>query len=105
MDVVEARFILRCFRPDGADAECIEFAQSLALAAKDRELGGWLAHERSKDSEFANALKSLAVPCGLREELIVAMDCTAKFRKTRGLLPSSWLECKWLSPVRLALHS
>ncbi len=53
MDKEEARFILRCFRPDGADAENPDFAQALGWAAKDRELGEWLARERACDAGFA----------------------------------------------------
>jgi len=60
MDKEEARFILRCFRPDGADAENPDFAEALAWAAKDRELGEWLARERARDADFASALSSVS---------------------------------------------
>ena len=47
MDKEQARFILQSFRPDGADAKDPDFAEALAVAAEDRELGDWLAAERA----------------------------------------------------------
>lgn len=73
MDKEEARFILRCFRPDGADAGNPDFAEALAWAAKDRELGEWLAKERAKDADFALALTGLAIPPSLREEILAGL--------------------------------
>ena len=73
MDKEEARFILRCFRPDGADAENPDFAEALAWAAKDRELGEWLARERASDAGFAAALNSVTIPSILREEILVSL--------------------------------
>jgi hypothetical protein len=73
MDKEEARFILRCFRPDGADAENPDFAEALAWAAKDRELGEWLARERARDADFATALNSVGIPSVLREEILVSL--------------------------------
>lgn len=73
MDKEEARFILRCFRPDGADAGNPDFAEALAWAAKDRELGEWLAHERSRDADFAIALNAVTIPGDLREEILAGL--------------------------------
>lgn len=73
MDKEEARFILRCFRPDGADAAAPEFAEALELAAADRELGEWLARERAQDAEFSSMLGKLALPDGLREEILTGL--------------------------------
>jgi hypothetical protein len=73
MDKEEARFILRSFRPDGADAENPDFAEALALAAKDRELGEWLARERASDAAFAEALAAVDIPGFLREEILAGL--------------------------------
>ncbi len=70
MDKEQARFILRSFRPDGADAADPGFAEALHLAAEDRELGEWLARERAQDAQFSRALQSLAIPESLREEIL-----------------------------------
>lgn len=73
MDKEEARFVLRCFRPDGADAEDSDFAAALQLAASDRELGEWLARERAQDGAFSAALGRLELPDGLREEILAGL--------------------------------
>jgi hypothetical protein len=73
MDKEEARFILRCFRPDGADAENPEFSAALTLAAKDRELSEWLVTERAQDAAFAQALARVEIPDGLRHEILSSL--------------------------------
>lgn len=73
MDKEEARFVLRCFRPDGADAGDKDFAEALQMAASDRELGEWLASERAQDADFSAALGRLALPDGLREEILAGL--------------------------------
>jgi hypothetical protein len=99
MNKEQARFILRCFRPDETDAEFPEFNEALALAAKDRELGEWLACERSMDSVFARALESVAIPCILRQELVIGMVCTVRFgRRPRFLSGAWWKRCWPASP-------
>lgn len=70
MDKEQARFILRSFRPDGADTNDSDFAEALALAIQDRELGEWLADERAMDATFANALATVIIPENLREDII-----------------------------------
>ncbi|MBK1826521.1 hypothetical protein [Haloferula rosea] len=73
MDKEQARFVLRCFRPDGADADDKDFAAALQLAASDRELGEWLAEERAQDAAFSSALGRLELPDGLREEILAGL--------------------------------
>ena len=70
MDKEQARFVLRSFRPDGADGSDRDFAEALALATADRELGEWLAAERAFDAEFARALASIELPENLRDEIL-----------------------------------
>ena len=72
MDNERARFILRSFRPDGADADDRDFAEALELAVRDRELGEWLARERELDAGFARALERIELPAGLREDILRA---------------------------------
>ena len=70
MDKDQARFILRSFRPDGADAEDPDFAEALKLATENRELGEWLASERAFDASFADALGTVNLPASLREDIM-----------------------------------
>ncbi|MBB5351912.1 hypothetical protein HNR46_002151 [Haloferula luteola] len=78
MDREEARFILQSFRPDGADVTDEQFADALALAAEDPELGDWLARERASDAAFAAALGSVTLPAGLREEVLACISATGE---------------------------
>ena len=101
MDNEESRFILRCFRPDGADAENPDFAEALAWAAKDRELGEWLARERARDADFANALNSVTIPSILREEILVSL-ATLRARARRALAsPALAMDAKFFDDVIL----
>ncbi len=83
MDKEQARFILRSFRPDGADVNDHDFAGALAMAMENRELGEWLAQERALDAAFASALASVALPATLREDIL---GCLAG---ERGDLPQA----------------
>jgi len=73
MDKEQARFVLRSFRPDGADVNDADFAEALALAMENRELGEWLAKERAFDAAFAEALGSIDLPENLREDIIACL--------------------------------
>ena len=73
MDKEQARFILRSFRPDGADSSDADFAEALKLAMENRELGEWLAHERAFDAAFATALGSVQLPENLREDILACL--------------------------------
>lgn len=73
MDKEHARFILRSFRPDGADAADRAFEEALALATRDRELGEWLASERAQDAEFSAAVHAIPLPENLRHEILDAL--------------------------------
>lgn len=73
MDNEQARFVLRSFRPDGADVGDPDFAEALKLALENRELGEWLASERAFDAEFAVALGSVDLPGHLREDIFACL--------------------------------
>jgi hypothetical protein len=73
MDKEQARFILRSFRPDGADAGDPDFAEALKLAMENRELGEWLASERAFDAAFASALVTVDLPAHLREDILACL--------------------------------
>ena len=70
VDKERAQFILRSFRPDGSDVEDCDFAEALAMAMENRELGEWLADERAFDASFAKALSSVELPEGLRQDIL-----------------------------------
>ena len=69
MDLTQAKLILSSFRPNGSDLNDPAFAEALTLAAKDKDLGQWLAHERAQDMAFADSLAEFPIPENLRESL------------------------------------
>ncbi|GAA5481525.1 hypothetical protein [Haloferula sargassicola] len=77
MDREQARFILKSIRADGSDASDADFAEALAVAASDRELGEWLGRERARDAAFAAALGRVDLPPELREEVLACFDVHA----------------------------
>ena len=83
MDKERAKFILSSFRPDGEDALEPAFAEALQLAAQDRELGEWLASERSQDAAFASMLAEVTIPDDLRDAVFDVLEggqeCPAPF--------------------------
>ena len=74
MDKEQAQFILQSYRPNGSDALDADFADALCMAAKDTELGEWLAVECAEDASFAAALSDVEIPVELRQQIIEAMD-------------------------------
>lgn len=73
MDKEQARFILRSFRPDGADAGDPDFAAALRFAMEHREIGEWFARERAADADFSSAVRSIKLPETLRNEILDAL--------------------------------
>ncbi|MEM9080106.1 MAG: hypothetical protein AAGC74_05375 [Verrucomicrobiota bacterium] len=69
MDLEQAKLILGSFRPCGSDANDPAFTEALELAARNPELGIWLAKERAQDLAFTNALGGVEIPENLREEI------------------------------------
>lgn len=70
MDKQEARLLLQSYRPDGQDASDPAFAEALALAGQDAELGRWLAGECELDKAIGQKLRACPVPPDLRQAVI-----------------------------------
>lgn len=92
MDKEQARFILRSFRPDGADAGDPDFAEALKLAMENRELGEWLASERAFDSAFASALVTVDLPELLREDIMACLATErGDFPQAEDATDATWI--------------
>jgi hypothetical protein len=66
----QAKFMLRGYRPNGADAGDPQMAEALEQARIDPELGTWFAGQRGFDSTVAAKLRTVAPPAGLREAIL-----------------------------------
>ena len=92
MDKEQARFVLRSFRPDGADVKDNDFADALAVAAENRELGEWLANERAFDAAFAKALGSVELPGNLRDDIFGCLaGGSGDFPQAEGALDAAMI--------------
>ncbi len=74
MTTDQAKFILQSFRPDGSDSSDPSFAEALAVASANRELGEWLARERAADAAFASVLSEAHIPSNLREDILSVLS-------------------------------
>jgi hypothetical protein len=87
MDREQARFVLRSFRPGGADSGNPDFEEALAVAADDRGLGEWLVVEREQDASVAASLKNLTIPSNLRSSILDALKADAAGNKGGSGVP------------------
>jgi hypothetical protein len=70
MNSEEAKSILKVYRAGGQDAAEPLFVAALKQANNDPELAKWLAEQRSFDSAFVSAVKSIPVPRDLKSSLL-----------------------------------
>ncbi|MBN2506617.1 MAG: hypothetical protein JXQ71_07980 [Verrucomicrobia bacterium] len=70
MNREDAKAILAMYRPGGRDAADPQFAEALALARADAELGAWFARQRAFDTAMSAGVKSMPVPEGLETVLL-----------------------------------
>lgn len=66
----DASFLLGACRPNGADANDLEFAEALVQAERDPTLKTWFDDQRRTDSAIAARLKSVPVPADLRSRIL-----------------------------------
>ncbi len=94
MNSEQAKFILRGYRPNGADAADVTFGEALAQARNDPALHEWLAREQSFDAAISTKLGEVSAPAGLREGILAGARVTVSGNSRRN-----W----WQQPVWLAL--
>ncbi|MFT3869410.1 MAG: DUF3379 family protein [Nibricoccus sp.] len=90
MDNNEAKFILKAYRPGGADAGDAQFSAALTQAERDPELRVWFEREQACDKAMAVKLKAIPVPAGLRESILAGGKVTAARR-------AWWRQPFWLA--------
>ena len=90
MDNLEAKFILKAYRPGGADAGNAVFCEALAQAQRDPDMRGWFEREQARDKAVAAKLKSVPIPAGLRESILAGGKMSASHQ-------SWWQQSAWLA--------
>jgi hypothetical protein len=73
MDREQAKFVLESCQPGMVDMSDSQVAAALGLVAEDHELAAWLAEARAWDENFAAALQRIALPDGLRENILLGL--------------------------------
>lgn len=86
----DAKFILGSYRPNGRDATDSLFAEPLALARRDPELGVWFKAQLAFDAEMSARLREAPPPPGLRETIIAGAQVSRR--------PTPWLpRMRWFA--------
>jgi hypothetical protein len=68
-----AKFLLSAYRHNGADAQDPIFRGALEQAARDPELAGWFANERSFDALIVEKLNSIQPPASLQSAILAGI--------------------------------
>lgn len=90
MDNQEAKFILKAYRPNDADANNPAFSEALAQVHRDPELRAWFEGEQARDKAIAQKLKAVQIPAGLRESILAGGKMSTAHR-------SWWQQPTWFS--------
>jgi len=91
MDNEEAKFILRAYRQNGADAGNAAFCAALEQAKRDPELGRWLEREMALDRVVATKLKAITPPAGLRDAILAGGKMSVRPRR------DWWRQPRWMA--------
>ena len=76
----EAKFILRGYRPGGADAADPYFHEALAQARHDPALRDWFDRQQQFDAEFSRKLGTIAPPADLRASILAGARTSKVYR-------------------------
>jgi hypothetical protein len=94
MNTQQAKFILKGYRPNGADAGDAIFCEALEQAKHDFVLRDWFAREQAFDEAISAKLAEVPAPAGLREAILAGGRVTA---------PASPVRRWWAQPAWMAL--
>jgi hypothetical protein len=90
MNNEEAKFILRAYRPNGADAADPLFSAPCTVAERDPQLGAWFARELAFDAAIAAKLRGIDPPAELRDIIVAGGRASLQHRL-------NWRVPLWLS--------
>jgi hypothetical protein len=106
MNNSEAKFILQAYRPGGRDANDPAMAEALAQAARDPELGAWLAREQAHGKAVAARLREIEPPAGLRDAILAGGKATGRkgsAQRTWWARSAAWLPLAAAAAIVLGL--
>jgi len=93
MNNTEAKFILSAYRPGGRDAGDPAMAEALAQAARDPEMGAWLAREQAHGNAVTARLREIAPPAGLRDAILAGVRASGRDEPAQR---AWWARPTWL---------
>ncbi len=93
MNHEEAKEILISYRPNSGDAQDPVFAEALALAERDPELGEWFAREQEFDARMRGAVRALQPPADFHASPKVAKFPGAKSFSRSGMWLAALAAC------------
>ncbi len=94
MDNEEAKFILRAYRQNGADAGDAVFCAALEQAKRDPELGRWLERELALDKAVVGKVRAVTPPAGLREAILAGGKMSVRPAQAQR---SWWKQPRWMA--------
>ena len=97
----EAKFLLRAYRPQGADAQDPAFAEALAAARNDPELAAWLAAEEAFDATLAGKLREITPPAGLEEAIIAGIRASEPAARPLRKISPLWFGLSMAAGIAL----
>lgn len=84
----DPKLILGAYRPNGQDANDPTFAEALAAAGRDPQLGAWFREAQEFDAAIAGKLRGVAVPENLRAKIL--SGARASRRQSWWVRPKLW---------------
>lgn len=103
MNREEAKTILLLYRPGLADAADPQVAEALMLAKCDPELTRWLEEHCARQNSLSNAFREIAVPAGLKEQIISEQSAMRKMAAHRRSLTFATLAAAVAGLILLAV--
>jgi hypothetical protein len=80
VNILEAKNLLRCYRPGTSDQADPQIAEALALAEHDPELAQWLKDQLALQKALSSKLRGITPPAGLSEQILSEHAAELKHR-------------------------
>ena len=95
----EAKFVLRAYRANGADASDEAFREALEQAKTDPELGRWFSTQQAFDRAVAAKMHEVAPPADLRDAILAGVKAGGDNAERSTKARRAW----WRAPAWVGL--